>query len=78
MENSKYQYSFPFYHKTHLINLTVVRSDFVLLVDVFSQHSAGQRVISLRSHAEGTKLQYQSVFFFHMRICWHIHTYIAL
>lgn len=63
-----------FYHKNLLNQFNreaVVKRELVLLVDVFSQHSAGQRVICLRSHAEGTQLQYQGVFFFHMGIRWH-------
>lgn len=31
-------------------------SELVLLVDVFSQDCAAQRVVSLRSHAEGSQL----------------------
>lgn len=34
----------------------VERREFALLVDVFAQHSAGQGVVSLRSHAERTQL----------------------
>lgn len=50
--------NFPVYHINPLYQNrgAVVRGEFVLLVDVFSQHSTGQRVISLRSHAEGTQL----------------------